>query len=419
MTIIGCTYKSLAEFVSRQSKGSQHNAHFQRIFNVHSLDAACRTTPELQMKYQVDIENVQNVIAVENLITSDVAFFNPSRKLKPQNFSKSASSPALLDPTENGNRCDFCKWQQFTATDQFGRVDRTHAVTASNLFKYGAPYQGVILFKHHDPLVFSLPQLTDLLLVADEWFLEASTHYNTHTAVPSDATTNTNKNNKNKLYPLFVWNALSRAGASQFHGHAQVMLSAVDFPTQIREKKAIQQYKATYHGAAYYEDLVAAHDAAGLVRWMNLELPSENNDDNCGGEGIEKEEGFVSSCRSVAFPSLCPYKDSEIVILGSSLKSEAFQKMFYIALRTLIDELGHQTFNAGIYNIDIDDSAGSSEGVVVAKVVARGKLSSAASDFGGLEVFSGASIGHTDPFIVKEAFDRVFLLHEKKLESKS
>ena len=28
-------------------------------------------------------------------------------------------------------------------------------------------------------------------------------------------------------YPYFLWNCLPRAGASQFHGHAQVMLSKV------------------------------------------------------------------------------------------------------------------------------------------------------------------------------------------------
>jgi hypothetical protein len=42
---------------------------------------------------------------------------------------------------------------------------------------------------------------------------------------------------------------------------------------------------------------------------------------------------------------------------------------------------------------------------VMARLVSRGKLSSAASDFGGLEVFGGASIGHTDPFIVVQQLD--------------
>lgn len=28
-------------------------------------------------------------------------------------------------------------------------------------------------------------------------------------------------------HPLFIWNVLHRAGASQYHGHAQVLLSEV------------------------------------------------------------------------------------------------------------------------------------------------------------------------------------------------
>lgn len=37
--------------------------------------------------------------------------------------------------------------------------------------------------------------------------------------------------------------------------------------------------------------------------------------------------------------------------------------------------------------------------------MSRGSANSRASDFGGLEVFGGASIGHTDPFRVIAALD--------------
>jgi len=40
------------------------------------------------------------------------------------------------------------------------------------------------------------------------------------------------------------------------------------------------------------------------------------------------------------------------------------------------------------------------------RIVSRGKLSSQASDFGGLEVFAGASIGHNDPFVVAAALQK-------------
>lgn len=39
------------------------------------------------------------------------------------------------------------------------------------------------------------------------------------------------------------------------------------------------------------------------------------------------------------------------------------------------------------------------------RIASRGNLASKASDYGGLEVFGGASIGHTDPFDVIAAVD--------------
>lgn len=40
------------------------------------------------------------------------------------------------------------------------------------------------------------------------------------------------------------------------------------------------------------------------------------------------------------------------------------------------------------------------------RIASRGNLASKASDYGGLEVFGGASIGHTDPFDVIAAVDQ-------------
>ena len=114
-------------------------------------------------------------------------------------------------------------------------------------------------------------------------------------------------------------------------------------------------------------------------------------------------------------------QDMEVCVHGSSMASAAFQRALFAALRALIDELGCATFNACVYNIQLGDDGGAANGrlsqpyggvggggggqalPVVARVVGRGKLSSLASDFGGLEVFGGASIGHTDPFRVAEA----------------
>jgi hypothetical protein len=52
-----------------------------------------------------------------------------------------------------------------------------------------------------------------------------------------------------------------------------------------------------------------------------------------------------------------------------------------------------------------DESWWAGQPPVIARLASRGKLSSLASDFGGLEVWGGASIGHTDPFVVVQHLD--------------
>ena len=135
-----------------------------------------------------------------------------------------------------------------------------------------------------------------------------------------------------------------------------------------------------------------------------------------------------------ALPSLAPWKDCELVVMGSHMRSRAFQLALYASLRTLVGELGVQAFNAAITfdPVAVGSSsssicswgpgggaggaggaagssapAGAADGPCTARVVSRGRLASGASDFGGLEVFGGASIAHTDPFAVGAALDRV------------
>jgi hypothetical protein len=139
---------------------------------------------------------------------------------------------AFLDSTDNGRNCDFCRWQIFTAQDPgFGRIELQHAVTGSNLFKYAEPSHGVVLFKHHDPLAFNYSQLSDLLTASWLWYQKS---YQLQLGVmPGDPTNLSGRASSRSLevaaaaaggsyYPFFIWNCLPRAGASQYHGHAQV-----------------------------------------------------------------------------------------------------------------------------------------------------------------------------------------------------
>jgi hypothetical protein len=358
-------------------------------------------------------------------------------------------------------RCDFCDWRRLTAVDEgFGRIELPGAVTASNLFKYASPGHGLALFKHHDPLSFEQPQLSDLLDASWLWFCALRAAQQPQ---PSN------------LWPFLLWNALPRAGASQFHGHAQLTLTEAPVPAALRLTQASERY-AIEHGECYHADLLRAHAAAGLLRRICVRARttqgavadaavsrSGSRSSLCGPGSVESAAQRLQSPPSVpelqhvawALVSLSPVKDMEVVVVGDHLCCPAFGAALHVSLRALIDGCGCRTFNVGVHGIDLDapppagaglerlhwqpSSPGAASGIhvaaqdsdrdgssdeltadaeapppvspwfkrrpVVARVVSRGKLSSIASDYGALEVFGGASIGHTDPFAVLAALD--------------
>jgi len=306
----------------------------------------------------------QEVVAVTNTVLPTQVWFNKARGSKPQNFRGAGSEP--VDPTA-GKGCDFCHWRELTAEDTFGRIEAPGAVSASNLFKYNANH-GVILLKEHDPLGFDAPAIADLLDVSRRWLLRAGE------ADPAAA------------HPLLLWNCLHRSGASQYHGHAQTLLSRVPLPAELQLDAASAAYRAA-HGAEFLWDLVRAHRAVGLAR--EVAVPG-------GG-------------RAWLLVSVCPYKDMEVSVVGSRLSDPTVAALTFTALRGLVDRMGMRTFNLAALNLGKGEALGDWEGPggsgggmagedpVWVRVCSRGKLSVAASDFGGLEVFGGASIGHADP----------------------
>jgi hypothetical protein len=172
------------------------------------------------------------------------------------------------------------------------------------------------------------------------------------------------------------------------------MLSRTPLPAQQRLDLAVAQLGSA--GGCYYRSLLRAHRAAGLLRAC---APP-------GGGGA----AFLAA-------HLAPIKDCEVLVVGSSLGSPAFCRALHAALRGLIEALGVQTFNVGVLNVAVGQAqqaqaqggwgaAGLGPRPVLARVVSRGKLSSAASDYGTLEVVGGASIGHTDPYRVIAAVEQ-------------
>lgn len=69
--------------------------------------------------------------------------------------------------------CGCVIWKSPRDLLVIGRVENEHAITASNLFKYCEPAHGLVLFKRHEPLAFTAPELHSALHAASEWLRQA------------------------------------------------------------------------------------------------------------------------------------------------------------------------------------------------------------------------------------------------------
>lgn len=120
------------------------------------------------------------------------------------------------------------------------RIETEDVVTASNLFKYCAPHHGLLLFKRHHPLDFTLTEVVQLLSCGALWFERAAAAAAALSEDTSSFPSLQLGQSSTSLHPFLLWNCMPRAGASQFHGHAQVALSQVTYSTVVATAYAMR-----------------------------------------------------------------------------------------------------------------------------------------------------------------------------------
>jgi hypothetical protein len=403
------------------------------FFCLRSASAFCKIPPPVAEKYGNSGER-QSVITVTDRYLHRQTYWNPQRGQKPQNFKSAvgggngnngnsgtpAPSPALhhaLDPLINGAKttCDFCSPETSTAEDvPFGRYAspppgastpqaRPRAISASNLFKCAAPFHGVVLLpERHDPLALSRTDVAAVLDCARGWF-----------ALAADATAA--DESPARLHPFLLWNALPRAGASQYHAHAQMTLTDDPVPEQTKLWRAEREFAAKRQrrrgrGAEaeasldgdYYSSLLRAKAAAGLLRvvtapsspsgsglgLLSLAFSSSSSSlassllplgDGRGGARVAPSSDDDSSSAAVAYvyAALAPVKDAELVIVVptagaaadddaqnggnlSALRSPALSRALHAALRAVVDGVcgGSGAFNAAVHNLEVPGDGG-------------------------------------------------------------
>lgn len=304
----------------------------------------------------------QKIIKIQNKWTGEGTLFNSLRAERPGIRGKDKDKEKkyifqLIE--ESGKECDFCHPEKYTPEDVFGRIHGKHSMTAANLAKYDV-WSSLVIFKTHNPLEFSFEEFSDYMETGFAWFQAVNRH------------------SPQFRFPFFIWNCLPRAGASQIHGHCQILMSKEPYSRVEILQKAGQQYQLET-GDDYFQDLYTVHSLLGL----------------------SINQGDVRF-----FASITPVKEKEVVIISSKnpSKDNDAKKTIFKILRCFIEVMGVYSFNLSISYPSIDDEK---THPYIIRVVDRGSLLKSTADMGGMELY-GSSVVADDPYKVIKVIKGVF-----------
>nr|MBA2440908.1 hypothetical protein [Rubrobacter sp.] len=303
----------------------------------------------------VEAVREQRIVRTTNRVTLEGTLFNELRSSRPLDTGVDLDLEGEIQATEGD---PFCRPEEGTPADTFGRVRGEHSVTASNVAKYDG-FHGVIVFDDHSPLDLTPEKVSGHISVGLRWFEKAR------------------EEDPEARYPFLMWNCLWRAGGSIIHGHAQATVTRRrHYPKVERLRRAALAYR-TEHTSGYFADLYRVHEALGLS------FPAP--------EGVR------------AFASLTPVKEKELVLIGDSPEDDQLHWAVGEALRSYTRDLGVRAFNAAFY---IPPTAETSEDwsgfPTIVYLVDRGDPANRTSDMGAMELYA-ASVVASDPFRVAEA----------------
>jgi hypothetical protein len=302
----------------------------------------------------VDRVTAQRIVKVTNRITLEGTLFNELRASRPLDTGVSLDLDREIAATGGD---PFCRPEEGTPADVFGRVKGEHAITASNVAKYDG-FHGVVVFDDHNPLHLTPEKVAGYVSVGLEWGRKA---------LEADP---------EALYPFLMWNCLWRAGGSIIHGHAQVTATrGSHYPKVASLRRTASAYKEEHH-SDYFSDLHSVHDSLGLG------IPLE---------GVR------------AFANLTPLKEKELVVIGGEPGDPSLSRAVGALLQGYVHDLGVRAFNVAFYMPPLGPTQEDwSEFPTVVYIVDRGDPANRTSDMGAMELYA-ASVVASDPFRVAEA----------------
>lgn len=301
----------------------------------------------------------QQIVKTYNKWTGSGSLFNSLRASRPG--VKDEEIANLREKVDeyiktSKKECEFCNPEKYTPEDVFGRIKGKHCITGSNIAKYDA-WSSVIFFKRHNPLEFSLEELSDYIDTGFKWFKRVHNY------------------DKQFKYPFFLWNCLQKAGASQIHGHAQILMTDnIHYAKPQFLRKVFRQYMR-WTGKNYFNDLYKAHEK------LELALDGEVN----------------------GFASITPIKEKEFIIItrDSPSKNDSVKEAIYKVLRCYVDKLGVTSFNLVISC----PAFGEPTFPYIIQIVDRGSIFKPTADIGAMELY-GSSVVSDDPYNVIKAVNK-------------
>ncbi|PVD24836.1 hypothetical protein C0Q70_15322 [Pomacea canaliculata] len=238
----------------------------------------------------------------------------------------------------------------FTAEHTFHRVESTYAFSASNVFKLD-PLHALFALKQHDPLHWSKEQFIDLMHLTLTWYRKA------HSVFPQ------------AQYPSLIWDVLPKCGASQVHPHMHGFLDSRQYHGVVEAWRMAAEDYYVHRGTNFYTDMAAVASGLGLA---------------------------VTYKSAIAFASLVPRKDHEVVIMSSSAGTDFFE-LIYFVLRAFIDDLGKFCYSMGLAYPAMDDKK--AQIPAYARIITRGAVTEIRADISSLELFTATNV-NIDPFKV-------------------
>lgn len=332
----------------------ENRAIFDRIFRISTTTgelAAPETMTGWITKFfgSVDAVKRQRIVKITNTITMEGALFNELRASRPIETGGSEELRHAIAESLGG---PFCRPEEGTPADSFGRIAGEYCISASNVAKYDG-FHGLIIFDEHDPLVLTRAAVRDYFATARRW---------------AEAALATDPEAK---YYFFLWNCLWKSGASIVHGHAQMTMTHDMHYARIEGlRRAALDYRHC-HGRNYFGDLFHLHDLLGLA-WVR--------------DGV----------RGLAY--LTPIKEKEILLLADEEGLPLYDEVYRILER--FRHLGVKSFNAALCRPPLTPVAEDWSGFpVVIRLVDRGDPNNKTADFGAMELYA-ASVIASDPFRV-------------------